>query len=269
MFGLLNATPSRAQSQAVATSLGAQVYESVWIKPDKPAGADIIRQVMFSLNDGSFTARGIPLQMLIRLAYNVQDSQLSGGPDWLNSERYDIEAKLDSSAVAELSKLSPDQLDRENQRRLQGLLNDHFKLAAHSETQLRPVYDLVVANNGPKLQESKRARMLRRMGRGDLESGGIPMALLADELSRRLGTTVVDKTGLKGNYIFHLKWTPDAAEDARLKDEGGPQGAPLLPEASGPSLITAVQEQLGLKLEWQTHPVQVLVIDHAETPSEN
>jgi len=186
----------------------------------------------------------------------------------MNSQKYFVDAKLDNATVEQLRKQSARQPGFDDQAALKALLSDRFKLAFHMEGRTLPVYDLVVASEGPKLKESKTPRMIR-VERGELTSSGIPIALLADELSRRLGQTVVDKTGLKSNYTFSLHWTPDANEDARLRDLAGPGPGTPGPEVSGPPIFIALQEQLGLKLEPDTETVQMLVIDHAEPPTED
>jgi bla regulator protein blaR1 len=265
-FGLLHATPSQAQTQDTAMAGPAPTFESVSIKPEKPSGdVPTVTKMMFSLDNGSFTARGVTLQTLIKMAYHVQDSQLAGGPDWLNTQKFQIDAKMSSADAEELSKMPPDK----HGPNMQDLLRDHFNLAQHPETRNLPVYELVVDQGGSKLQESSGPHQMR-LGKGELTSQGTPLSFLADQLSIRLGRTVVDKTGLKGEYAFSLHWTPDAAEEARLQADGLPRG----PEASsaetaGPPLTTAVLEQLGLKLKPKTDAVQVLVIDHAEMPAEN
>jgi uncharacterized protein (TIGR03435 family) len=152
---------------------------------------------------------------------------------------------------------------------LQPLLADKFRLSLHPQTQNLPAYDLVVDEGGHKLQPSQNLPRFMRVGRGEFTSQGTPLDMLAFELSARLGRTVVDKTGLKGNYAFSLHWTPDPSEDARLASAGEPVAEASTVEANGPSLLTALQEQLGLKLEPRTEPVRVLVIDHAEQPSQN
>src|SRR5262249_25415875 len=126
----------------------------------------------------------------------------------------------------------------------------------------------VVDAGGPKLQDSKDGHMMR-VDHGSLTSQGIPMVLLAQQLSLRLGRPVVDRTGLKGHYAFDLHWTPDASEDERLRatDWQGADHPAAAP--TGPPLMEAVQQQLGLKLVPVTEPVQVLVIDHAQQPVEN
>ena len=109
------------------------------------------------------------------------------------------------------------------------------------------------------------------MGRGDLTVTGVGLTQFADVLSRQIGHIVVDKTGLKGEYDFTLKWTPDEGQGQKMALPGGgpPRDATPPPDASGPTIFTALQEQLGLKLESQKGPVDMLVIDHVERPSEN
>ncbi len=268
-FGLLHATPTQAQTQDTTVTQPTPTFESVSIKSEKPGDGPNVHQIMFSDRDGSFLARGVTLRTLIKLSYQVQDPQLAGGPDWLDTQKFQIDAKMSSADAAELS---TEPLEQRGPN-LRALLRDHFKLALHPESRNLPVYDLVVDQSGAKLQElTTSGRMQRgvRLGHGELIAQGAPLSLLTDQLSIRLGRTVVDKTGLKGRYAFNLHWTPDPTEEARLRRDGVPAGpAGASPEASGPPLATAVQEQLGLKLEPTTNTVQVLVIDHAEMPSEN
>jgi uncharacterized protein (TIGR03435 family) len=267
-FGLLNATPARSQDATLAQS--ALTFDTVSIKPAQNPNDGVNRsKVMISLDDGSFTARGVTLQFLVKLAYHVQDLQIEGDPaGWINTEKYDVDAKMSAADTAAFQK-APKEQSGGDQGMLQALLRDHFKLALHPETRNLPVYDLVVDKSGSKLQESNGPSMMH-MERGQLTSHGTHLAFLADQLSIRLGRAVVDKTGLTGNYSFNLRWTPDASEEARLNRDGMPSPpAASSPEVSGPPLATALQEQLGLKLEPHTDSVQVLVIDHAETPSAN
>lgn len=221
-------------------------------------------------------------QMLILMAFGVQDFQLSGGPSWLNSEKYDIEAKMDSSVADALIKLGPQERALARQHMLQALLSDRFGLTVHREIKEIPVFALVIAKNGPKMQEAKpgdtypngikgpdgrgSAGMMEG-GRGKLTGQGLPIKTLVYLLSlQHLGRTIVDKTGLVGNYDFKLQWTPESQSAASAQ-----QGADntLSPDSSGPSIFTAIQEQLGLKLESQKGPVEIFVIDHVERPSEN
>jgi bla regulator protein blaR1 len=277
--GLLKAAPGGAQSQVQVTDTAAHVYEVASIKPNK-SGDNMVRMM---IRPDGLSATGATLDMLIQNAYGVRYFQISGSPSWFKSERYDIEAKMDGSAVEELRKVSDDQREIETRRMLQALLADRFQLKLHSDTKQLPVYALVVAKNGPKLQAANSgdtypngfkgpdggggAGMMFMEGNGGPVRGqGVPIADLVRLLSQQLGRTVLDKTGLTGKYDFTLQWTPD--ENQGPPDPPGVDTAPP-PDSSGPSIFTAVQEQLGLKLESQKGPVKILVVDHGEKPSEN
>ena len=204
-------------------------------------------------------------------AYGIEDDQISGAPKWVNSETYDIEAKVDGADSAELERLSEDQ----RHLMFQSFLVERFKLKVHWETKDLPVLALVVAKGGPKLQQAKpgdtypngikgpdgkaggHAGMMM-WGRGRLTGQGIPIASMVPPLTQQLGRIVQDKTGLTGKYDVELRWTDDTGPDTR------PASDP-----AAPSIFTAIQEQLGLKLDSQKAPVEVLVIDHVDAPSAN
>ena len=266
-FGLLNATPSRAESQPPTTPK----FVSVSIKPHPSEGNGfVMSKMMMSPINGDFTANNVSPHSLLQLAYHIQDTQLAGEPEWFKSTTYDIDAKVDQSVVDEMHKLSEEQRNLVNQHMLQQFLADYFKVTLHQESRDLPVYELLIAEGAPKLQKADKHGFMH-MGVGELSSQGTPVTLLTAQLSQRLGRTVVDKTGLDGDYAFNLHWTPDAEEQARIRAAGLPPELMKAgqPAASGPPLLTAVEEQLGLKLQPQTERVQVLVIDHAEQPSQN
>ena len=282
VFGVLHATQGRAQSQTPNVVATSPVYEVASIKPNK-SGDNRIR-MMYS-PDG-LSATGGTVQMLIMSAYGISPHQISGAPSWLNSEGYDIEAKMDSSTADELRKLSDDERRDQRQRMLQALLADRFKLTIHHESKELPVYALVVAKDGPKFQEAKPGDAYPNgikgpdghsgmgtmmMGNGTLTGQGVPLMNLVRFLTRELGRTVIDKTGLTSKYDFTLKWTEERQAPMFRGTEGSQPGTggTAAPESSGPSIFTAVQEQLGLKLESQKGPVEILIIDHVEKPSEN
>src|SRR5882724_5964673 len=273
VFGLLNATESRAQSMAENTAAITPVYQVTSLKPNNSA----THMVGLLFTPDGFTATGITVQTLIREAYGVEDNEISGAPSWLNSRKYDIAARVDSPVADELRKLSEDQRRLVTQRMLQALLADRFKLTLHAETKDLPKYALVIAENGPKLQEAKPGdtypnglkgpnglpvgphMMLLQLGGRQLTGQGVPLALLAKHLSGQLGHTVLDQTGLTGNYDFTLRSRPDEGPLMMWKEpEAGQQGTDgtRLPAFSGPAIFTAIQEQLGLKLESQTGPVK-------------
>jgi uncharacterized protein (TIGR03435 family) len=281
-FGLVNATPTRAQTQSESAAAGAPDFEShgfeaASIKPHKSSGAVEMSRLLFT--PYGFSATNVTLQTLIRDVYQVQASQIAGAPNWLNSETYDVEARMDKSVAEELRKVDPMQSLPERQRMLQALLADRCKLTLHRETKDLPVYALAIAENGPKLQEAKPGDTYAngikgpnghpggpgniRMGRGTLTGQALSMADFVRVLSDQLGRPVLDKTGLTGKYDLTLQWTPDDSQLPGLK-QAEPQ-----PPPSGSSIFTAIQAQLGLELESQDSPVETLVIDHVEKPSEN
>jgi len=211
-------------------------FEVASVKPSAPGGngGGIIP------GSTGLTARKATLLFCIQIAYDVQDYQVSG-PTWLSSEQYDIEAKTDTPVGQEQLRLM-----------LQTLLAERFKLVLHREERTRSVYTLVVGKDGPKLTETKGDGPSGTTAEiGHLAFKAASMPVLARRLSQQLHEPVSDLTGLRGSYDFTLDWQQDDS-------------------VPGPSLFTAVQEQLGLKLEARKTPVEVLVIDHAEkTPIAN
>jgi bla regulator protein blaR1 len=240
--------------QLLAQSADAPSYEVASIKPS-PANArgGSIRPTP----DGGITAENVSLKVLIRTAYRIQDYQIAGGPNWLDVDPYDIQAKRPGKGGSDGGRLA-----------LRKLLADRFHLTVHTETKDLPVYALVVAKNGPKFQEAKRAPQEDdggwRMGRGYMHGQMVPFAELSELLSGQLGRPVLDQTGIRGIYDLKLDWTPTGY----VPREGGASNEPR-PDPDGPTIFTAIQEQLGLRLESRKGPVEILVIDRAEKPTEN
>ena len=275
-----------AQPAPMSTPPASASFEVASIKPNHSGD----RRFFVSWQPGRFNANGMTLKFLITMAYDVKEFQVSGGPGWVNSDRYDIDAKEPDSIAQELEKLPDEQREPLADSMLQSLLADRFQLKLTRGTKDMPAYALVVAKNGAKLQAAKPIDTqpdapsgpgghphgpMMRMGRGELTGQGIALSFLASMLSRQLGRAVLDQTGLKGNYDFTLKWTPEQGQGMMMGGPAGgpgggppPDGAPA-PDASGPSIFTALQEQLGLRLEATKAPAEVLVIDHVEKPSEN
>jgi uncharacterized protein (TIGR03435 family) len=192
------------------------------------------------------------LRDMITVAYNVRYDQLAGGPNWLTSEHYDLEAKASGDAP-----LTRDQ----GMAMLRTLLAERFQLKVHREMREMPVYELVIAKNGPKFKPSapdaKGGMVTRGTAAGLMRTEATrgTMERLARQLSNTAGRPVLEKTGLAGDYAFTLEWTSgDRAPD---------------PDSNVPSIFTAVQEQLGLRLQPAKDPIEMLVIDRAEKPSEN
>jgi bla regulator protein blaR1 len=278
-FGLASITNSDAGAQAEDKAHHVPSFDVASIKPGRP-GEDHV--TMFYTQDG-FTATDVPLEVLIREAYGVEGSRVVGAPSWTSSKNFDIEAKVDMSVVDELKELSLD----ERRIMLQPLLADRFRLKVHWETKELPVYALVIGKNGPKFHEAKPGDTYPKgiIGpngptgagalwvQGDQLTGqGTTLQGLVDILSRQVGTDVLDETGLTGKYDFTMQLPRVEGSVTTLMPPTGDQRAPddaPPPESSGPSIFTAVQEQLGLKLESTKGQRKCLVIDHVEQPSEN
>jgi bla regulator protein BlaR1 len=280
VFGLVNAPPSRAQSPA-AESTPRFTFDVASIKPFHGEG-NLFR---IRAERGMFAAESVTPKFLVQFAYRVNDTQIVGAPGWTNSEHYAIEAKTDDSSPDGPRKLGDDEDARRLRLMIQSLLADRFKLTVHRETRELPIYVLTVAKSGSKLRASAPAaeeniplgpprpdgpqanHTFRMNGRGELSVLAENLDRFAELLSHQLGRPVENRTGLTGNFDFTLKWTPD---EGRGQAPGGqpPESAPPV-EANSPSLVTALQEQLGLKLESQKGPVETIVIDHVERPSEN
>jgi uncharacterized protein (TIGR03435 family) len=188
----------------------------------------------------------VSLRRLIQRAYGIQDFELVG-PDWMAGVHFDIAAKYPPGESA----------NEQRNLMLQTLLAQQFHLAIHRETKEMSAYALVVVKNGPKLEASKEDGNSTNSNRGRFEDSAVSMAGLAKQLEEVLEHPVVDKTGLTGSYIVKLEWTPD--------DQPAGSDQPL-----GPSIFTALQDQLGLKLQTQKLPVEIIVVDRVDrTPVEN
>jgi len=202
-----------------------------------------------NIANGRLTITNASLKTLIRNAYDLLSFQLTGGPSWLDTETYDIVATTGSPA-----EISSDQF----KLLLGSLLADRFQLKVHWETRQTNIYALVIGKNGPTLKQdpdpatqsgintNKGAHQGRMIGTNE------PLSILASNLGNQLARIVVDKTGLPGKYDWTLVWDPDPG-----------------PDSTDPSIFTALQEQLGLKLDSQKGPAETLVIDSANHPSEN
>jgi uncharacterized protein (TIGR03435 family) len=230
---------------AAGMALRAQDFEVASIRPT-PAGTN--GGTSFDLYEGGrLRIINEPVKLLIRVAFQIQNAQIIGGPSWLDTDRYDIEAKTGRAEKIKPGELNP---------LMRSLLTERFHLKFHRDTRELTVFALVIKKDGPKLKasaEGEGSAMNTAGGSGKesrLSATGASMALLAGYVGNRLGRIVVDKTGLRGSYNFTLNW---AQED----------------NSSAPSLVTALREQLGLRLESQKSPMEVVVIDGIERPSEN
>jgi uncharacterized protein (TIGR03435 family) len=197
---------------------------------------------------------GVPLRMLIQSAYGVRPYQLVGGPGWLDTDRWDIDAKTEAPNTT-----------MEKFRMLQPLLADRFQLKIHRETRELPRYTLTIAKGGHKLKQPNPddpATSGLRTDDGSLIGRKYRLQDLIGWLALSLGGPLEDKTGITGQYDFELRWNPDYGQAAAAGDAG-------LPSDSGVSIFTAIQEQMGLKLEAGKGPLGVIVIDSVQKASGN
>lgn len=225
----------------------------------KPSNADANGGIIKPLPGGqTYVATNMPVKVMIKLMFHLNDRQISGGPGWLDNDLFDIEAKADRPrTIDELHVM------------FQNLLIDRFNLQFHNEMRTLPAFELVVDKPGPKLTENHSPENfdipVRRTGFGKMEATHCPMSYFSWLLSQALDKPVIDQTGLAQFYDFKLEWTPEPPPGLA----GRPDAAATLPATNGPDIYTALREQLGLKLESHKGPVEVMVIDHIEKPSAN
>jgi|HubBroStandDraft_1064217.scaffolds.fasta_scaffold57886_2 bla regulator protein BlaR1 len=292
VVGLMNAPVIQAQApQVVASSApgAAPKFDVASVKPVRGASnlppdsveLNFLMPTARNARHGQFSVSNLPLRLLIQLAYNVRDFQVLGGPSWARSDRYRVDAKAAGNATYQ--QMLP---------MLQSLLADRFKLTLHRETRELPVYELTVAKGGFKIEAAKAGSCVtfdpnsprpplnpnrppqpidicggvRRSilsvapaRRDRIEAVGISMPKLIEMLSGEVGATVVDKTGFTEEFDFRLEFASEQTVGV------GPEDA----SPGDPSIFNALQEQLGLRLKPAKGPVEVLVIDHVERPSEN
>jgi bla regulator protein blaR1 len=248
-------------------------FEVASVKPNVSGDG---RVMLMQQPGGRLNLVNVPLRLLIRNAYRVQDSQIAGGPDWLGAARFDIVAKAEN----------PNASVEELQLMTRSLLADRFKLVMRSEKREMPIYAMVPVRSdgklGPQLHKSDTdcggpsappagppapgqiPRCAFTVGFGNVKARGTTLPALATTLSTFAGRIVVDRTALTGGYDVELAWTPDQTPRAQGDQPPQVNGAPIDP--NGPSLFTALQEQLGLKLESTRDRVDVLVVERAEKP---
>ncbi len=283
LVALMNTSLLRAQTSGSSE----QSFEVASIKRSRTNRPN---NLTLLLHMGSLTATNITARQLIAWAYNykhagtfLNDAQLLGGPKWAAAEEFDIDAKVDDSLVeGEEKKLPYDQWNDVVRLMMQSLLATRFKLQVSRGTKSLPVYTLVLATGGPKFSGVKglpalsietptgtapkaSSPALRILGPGNLEMYELPMAIFADalgnmpELEDRL---VVDKTELEGRYTFNLHWTPQNLSASTGQASGSSSDR-------WPSLFTALQEQLGLRLESAKESLETITIEHIAEPAPN
>jgi uncharacterized protein (TIGR03435 family) len=215
----------------------------------KPSDAENGNSSSMNTGHGRIDGNNVTLKRCIMGAYGVGPNQVVGGPEWLDSDRFQIAAKAEQPVG-----------DRLLMTMLQALLAERFKLALHHESRPIQAYVMEVNKGGRELEKGDGQGSKTSNGRGDIVAINATMDRFAEILSRQMDLPVVNHTGLEGVFNLKLKWTPDNTKPVKT-------GEGAMPE--GPTIYTAIQEQLGLRLHAQKVPVDVIVIDHVEKPSAN
>lgn len=273
-------TPAFLVGPSLHAQASANAFEVASVRPNKTGDGRVMVGVQ---PGGRFNATNVPVRLLLRQAFNVQEFQIVGGPDWIASDRFDVIAKAPDGVefTGDVMRLM-----------LRSMLADRFKLAVHNESRDMPVYALMKSRSdgklGPKLspaavdcatvmqgrrggpppappQPGQKLECGLMIGPGRMNVGGMPMSNFVTSLAPQVGRIVLDKTELTGNYDFELTYAPEV-----LGSVGGPpllNGGPVPVDPNAPNLFTALQEQLGLKLDSQRGPVDVVVIDRIEQPA--
>jgi uncharacterized protein (TIGR03435 family) len=253
LAALLTLASSQALGQAAASDAAIFAVSSV-----RESGADTGREIRF-LPGGTFVARGANLRLLIKIAYNLNDDQVVGGPSWTGMKHFDIEAKPDPAA--DPAGRTESEL---NHLRLQALLRDRFQLKLRSATKEMSTFALVVAKGGPKLKTSQstdtQPHFQGQSGRMLAQNATIDN--LAAALQDWVGHPVLNLTGLPGRYDLKLEWTPDQSPS-----QPSSQTTPIYD--AGPTIFTALKQQLGLSLESRKRPAQCQVLENVALPTEN
>jgi uncharacterized protein (TIGR03435 family) len=269
--------PADAKTETVRCKApeGGFEYEVSIIKPHKDEGNNF--STVGGTPDG-YRATNTTMQNTVQNAFSTGlQMQITGGPSWINDTRYDVETKFVPEVGEALKKLTPD--DRAFVRRymMQQVLKERMNFAAHVETKEVPSYDLVIGKNGPKLKaadpnakDNGTMRMQMDQGKLVLTAKGMPIASLARNLSGPAGRPVFDKTGLTGTYDVNLEFAREPNLSASAPGES-PSGTVVVTPAdpAGPSILAAVEDQLGLKMVSSRGPMMVVVIEHMDKPGAN
>jgi uncharacterized protein (TIGR03435 family) len=246
----------------IVNAQGQPEFEVATVKLSAPVQPGVPYPITLGgVNHGTVTLRNTTLSECIQFAYRISADAQIAGPDWIKSRdlRFDIVGKAPADTPQDTLRVMT-----------QNLLADRLKLAVHHEERQLPFLALVVAKNGPKLLPAKTDAEVPNQLPGRIFHPRMPMQILASALSRFERQTVIDMTGLTGAFFIDLQWTPDALRNRADQGAAAPlvNGPPV--DLNGPSLPTALQEQLGLRLESRKGPVDVWVVDHAEkVPADN
>jgi uncharacterized protein (TIGR03435 family) len=254
-----------AIAQQIPTVPNPPPYDVISIHPHNAMDDN----TMFNSRPGNFVATNGTLKQLISYAYGVREDLITGLPSWADTAHFDISAKVSDFNPDAFKNLTREQ--RESM--LLPMLADRFHVKAHTEVKTLSVFNLVVTKDGPRFKRNppppidpddpkkgQEGRGNININNDDMTATAVPLSTLAEVLADQLSHTVIDKTGLTGDYDFRLKWTSE--DQSNNTADNGTTDRP-------PDLFTALQEQLGLKLESTKGPVTTLVVDHADQPTPN
>jgi len=275
IMGILHAPTFHAQEPAksVPQLITTSALPAFEVASIRPSASSSNLKVNFAPG-GKLFITDATLRFLIKIAYDIGDDQLAGGPGWIGSKRFDVAATPDMPLGGDPKSMEPDQVlvfHKPTRLRLQRLLAERFQLELRKESAPMPVFALVIAKGGPRkltiTKSTADSQLNTKPAYGELDATGVDMATLAKFLSEgQTGRPVVDQTGLKGKYDFHLDWSPDTSQSALTTDTTTSQ-QPV--DTGGISIFSALQQELGLKLVPVTSAADRLVIVHAELPSAN
>lgn len=279
----------RAKAQILRANGPLPSFEVATVKPDKDGGKSLGFRPGVARPANVVGVINVTAQELIKIAYNLPvaaSGRVLGAPSWTGAVRYDVQGKIPDALFAEMQKMTPEEKKEKRGLLLQDLLANRFKLKIHFETREMPIYELRVVKGGPKLTPSKElpatsssaskprdpmsfvqahggAVVIRKAQRSQMIVRSMTLQAWAQGGMLGLERPVVNKTGLEGKYDFTLDWSPDLPPTPPMDTAAAPNAS------DGPSLFTAIEEQLGLKLASVKGPVEVIVIDHIENPSPN
>jgi uncharacterized protein (TIGR03435 family) len=272
MLGVMHGARVHTQAQSGREAASVPEFATAAITPSDSSS----RLVVLRFTPDGALVIDVPVYRVLLWAFGISGDRILRVPDWTRTSRYDIEAKVDAADVPRFRELSI----RDRREMVLALLENRFGLEFHHETRNIPVDTLVVAKDGPKLKESGKAtqtesRLEAPAGLNPayprevfVQGRGVPMAAIVRVISREVGRPVVDKTGLQGKYDYTLHWIPEHSSEWPDTSPSR-DGIPPPMDATSLSMSSALQEQLGLKLEVQKQPEDVIVIDRVERPSQN
>lgn len=242
---------AQSPSETVSAAAKQLTWDVVSVKQNK----QLASSGSFYMHPDGLEIKNLSIDSLFWSAFDIEirsEDQIAGRPEWAKNDHFDVQAKLSPEDAEIWQKLRGEERTKQWHQLVRAILEDRFAMKFHVEKRVLPVYDLVVAKQGAKLKASApNENGLSNYGPGKISAKSTQMISLVVNISGAVGRVVIDKTGLTGNYDFDLTWAPNDEPD------------------SGPSIFTALQDQLGLKLEPAKAPVDVIVIDHLERPSEN